>query len=64
MTKIIQVKVKFFSKDNGGRKELPSDLLSTGKYRPHFIVGDPNQKSPILDQNNTNIAGCNGFCVI
>ncbi len=48
----ILVKVKFFSKENGGRHSLPEDLLSSGKYRPHFVVGDPGQKEAIIDENN------------
>jgi len=50
----LKVKVKFFSEENGGRKQLPKDLLSIGTYRPHFVVGDPEQKEAIVDENNTS----------
>jgi len=52
MNKELKVKVKLFSEKNGGRHHIPKDLLSTGKYRPHLVVGDPNQKVAIVDENN------------
>lgn len=52
MKKELKVKVKFFSAKNGGRRLLPEDLLSIGTYRPHFVVGDPDQKEAIVDENN------------
>ena len=53
MKKELKVKVKFFSETNGGRKLLPENLLSVGTYRPHFVVGDPEQRKAIIDKNNT-----------
>ena len=38
MTERMKVAVKFFSKSNGGRSQLPPDLLSCGTYRPHLVV--------------------------
>lgn len=52
MNKVLRVKVKFFSEANGGRHKLPEDLLSTGTYRPHFVVGNPAQKKAIVNENN------------
>ena len=45
MNEELNVKVKFFSEKNGGRTLLPEDLLSIGEYRPHFVAGDPDQKT-------------------
>ena len=52
MNKEFRVKVKFFSEENGGRLQLPEDLLSIGTYRPHFVIGDPEQITAIVDDNN------------
>jgi hypothetical protein len=52
MKKELKVKVKFFSEECGGRQQLPEDLLSIGTYRPHFVVGDPEQKPVIVDKHN------------
>lgn len=52
MTNKLKVKVRFFSEINGGRPELPQDLLSTGLYRPHLVIGDPHQKRARLDHKN------------
>ena len=52
MNKELRVKVKFYSEENGGRNQLPEDLLSVGTYRPHFVVGDPEQKKAIVNENN------------
>ena len=54
MNKELKVKVKFFSEENGGRQLLPEDLLSIGTYRPHFVVGNPEQKEALVDENNTS----------
>lgn len=50
MNKEHRVKVKFYSKKNGGREKLPIDLLSSGKYRPHLVIGDPNQRNVIHNE--------------
>ena len=55
MKKELRVRVKFFSKYDGGRTELPKDLLSSGNYRPHFVVGSPDQKQAIADENNVGL---------
>jgi hypothetical protein len=34
----------------GGREALPIDL-SGGQYRPHIVVGDPNQRKALLVNN-------------
>ena len=31
---------------------MPRDLLSRGGYRPHLVVGDPNQKRALVDEKN------------
>jgi len=64
MKKELKVKVKFFSETNGGRKLLPKDLLSVGTYRPHFVVGDPEQRKAIINKNNTNYENYLGVAFI
>ena len=43
MKTTIKVKVKFLSKEEGGRNQIPLDLLSTKTYRPHFVIEDFDQ---------------------
>src|SRR5687768_12114203 len=52
MIERLNVMVKFFSAANGGRKQLPQDLLSSRIYRPHLVVGDPNQRRPLVNEKN------------
>ncbi len=52
MNKEHRVRVKFYSKENGGREKLPTDLLSSGKYRPHFVV-DQNHRNIFQDEKKT-----------
>ena len=52
MTKRLNVKVKFFSAANGGRTQLPHDLLSSRVYRPHLVVGNANQKHALVNEKN------------
>jgi len=52
MTARLKVKVKFFSPKNGGREKLPRDLLSSRVYRPHFVVGNPDQKRALVNEQN------------
>lgn len=52
MNKEMKVIVKFFAENNGGRVQLPEDLLSVGTYRPHFVVGNPDQIKALLNKNN------------
>src|SRR4051812_12549406 len=55
MTEQLRVRVKFFSAANGGREQLPQNLLSSRSYRPHFVIGDPNQKCALVDDKNQSI---------
>ena len=64
MKKELRVKVKFFSEKNGGRQQLPEDLLTIGTYRPHFVVGDPEQKTAIVDENNSGLENYLGIAFI
>ncbi len=54
MAERLKVRVKFFSERNGGREKLPQDLLSSRSYRPHLVVGNPNQKRALLT-NRTEV---------
>jgi hypothetical protein len=46
----IQAEVTFLPESEGGRKE-PPQLSSGGQYRPHLVVGDPNQRQPVTIGN-------------
>lgn len=46
----IEAEVTFLHESEGGRKEPPSHL-SGGGYRPHLVVGDPNQRRAITIGN-------------
>jgi hypothetical protein len=46
----IKAQITFLPASEGGRAELPTDL-SDGKYRPHVVVGDPNQRKSLLVNN-------------
>jgi len=42
----IEAEVTFLLESEGGRKE-PPQLLSGGQYRPHLVIGDPNQRQAV-----------------
>ncbi|HLA95630.1 MAG TPA: hypothetical protein VK612_07910 [Pyrinomonadaceae bacterium] len=46
----IDAEVTFISASNGGRKTLPSILGCV--YRPHIVIGDPEQRQPNLTDGN------------
>src|SRR5260370_38376033 len=46
----IEAQITFLPASEGGRTELPTDF-SDGKYRPHVVVGDPNQRKALLVNN-------------
>jgi translation elongation factor EF-Tu-like GTPase len=46
----IEAEVTFLPESEGGRKE-PPQLLSGGQYRPHLVVGDPNQRQAVTIRN-------------
>jgi hypothetical protein len=46
----IEAQINFLSPSEGGRSELPTDF-SDAKYRPHVVVGDPNQRKALLVNN-------------
>lgn len=43
----IKAQVTFLAESEGGRTVLPTSF-SDGKYRPHVVVGDPNQRRVLL----------------
>ena len=45
----IEAEVTFIPKAEGGRETIPT--LSGGVYRPHLVVGDPNQRQAIVVGN-------------
>jgi hypothetical protein len=46
----IEAEITFLPESEGGRKEPPA-TLSGGTYRPHLVVGDPNQRQAIIIGN-------------
>jgi hypothetical protein len=43
----LKAQITFLPASDGGREVLPTDL-SDGQYRPHLVVGDPNQRKDLL----------------
>ena len=46
----ITAQVTFLPESDGGRRTLPTDF-SGGQYRPHVVVGDPNQREALFVNN-------------
>jgi hypothetical protein len=46
----ITAQITFLPASEGGRETLPTDF-SGGQYRPHVVVGDPNQRKALLVNN-------------
>ena len=46
----IKARITFYAKSEGGRDALPANL-SSGEYRPHLVVGDPNQLRPLARES-------------
>src|ERR1043165_9029001 len=46
----ITAEITFLPASEGGRETLPNDF-SGGRYRPHVVVGDPNQRKAVLVNN-------------
>jgi hypothetical protein len=60
----LRLKVKFFSYKNGGRITLSENMLSTRLYRPHLVVGDPNQKHTKYSEKHSCIENYLGVVFI
>ncbi len=49
----IECSVTFLPECEGGRRyAFPNGSLSGCGYRPHLVVGDPQQRKAIVDENN------------
>jgi len=46
----IEAEVTFLTPEEGGRRK-PLDL-SAGLYRPHVVIGDPNQRRAVIRDGN------------
>ncbi len=44
----VDAEVTFLTSEEGGRRSPPLDSVN---YRPHVVVGDPNQRRAIADEN-------------
>ena len=49
----IQAKVTFLTEDEGGRK---SPAWNFDKYRPHVVVGDPDQREALVAEDGRTAA--------
>ncbi len=48
----LQLEVTFLSTSEGGRDTPPPQIgRAPGKYRPHIVIGDPNQRKAIVVGN-------------
>ena len=47
----ILAEITFLSASEGGRKSPPTNNVSDGAYRPHLVVGDPNQRKALIVDN-------------
>ena len=48
----LQVELTFLSPSEGGRQTAPPQIgRAPGRYRPHIVIGDPNQRKPIVVGN-------------
>src|SRR5215216_3010888 len=47
---VIEAEMTFLSEEQGGRsKPFPPNTLKTKTYRPHIVLGDVNQREPIME---------------
>ena len=47
---VIEAEMTFLSKEKGGRSNpFPPNILKTKGYRPHIVLGDINQREPIME---------------
>jgi len=49
----IEAEVTFLPESEGGRTTPPGSLTATkhGSYRPHIVIGDPNQRQAVVVGN-------------
>jgi hypothetical protein len=48
----LQLEITFLSTSEGGRDTPPPQIgRAPGKYRPHIVIGDPNQREAIVVGN-------------
>lgn len=45
---LIQVIITMLSYENGGRVQQLGKAAFGGFYRPHLVIGDPNQRKAII----------------
>jgi len=62
-TETIQANVTFLGDREGGRN-TPLSLSSPESYRPHLVVGDPNQRMAIVREDNANTEQYLGVCFL
>lgn len=53
----IRVELTILSNEKGGRKYPLSEWANEGRYMPHIVIGNPNQRKVILTERN----GCANF---
>ena len=48
---LVEAEVTFIPESEGGRRTPPLLVFVGGSYRPHIVVGDPNQRRAVLVGN-------------
>lgn len=51
--------ITFLTKDEGGRSQ---PVYANQDYRPHIVIGDPNQREALVDENNRILEHYVGVC--
>jgi hypothetical protein len=48
---LVEAEITFIPESEGGRSMPPSLISANGSYRPHIVVGDPDQRRAIMVGN-------------
>jgi hypothetical protein len=48
---LVEAEITFIPQSEGGRSTPPSLISANGSYRPHIVVGDPDQRRAIMVGN-------------
>jgi hypothetical protein len=51
---LVEAEITFIPESEGGRGTTPGLVSSTGSYRPHIVIGDPNQRNAIMIGNEVH----------
>ena len=57
----VRVRLTLLTKDEGGRD---TPVYDNSGYRPHIVIGDPDQRTPIIGQKGKVIEDYLGVCFL